>query len=297
MRLTHLVAAVVAILAASACQLSQSAVEAVPDPDGPPVLVGAGDIATCGGEGDEATAELVAEIPGTVFVLGDAVYENGSIDEYNSCYEASWGRFRERTRPAPGNHDYKTRNAGGYFTYFGELAGARGDGWYSYELGGWHIVVLNSNCSRVDDCRADSEQLEWLKDDLAASDAECTLAYWHHSRFSSGAEHGSQRQVGAFWEVLYEAGAEAVISAHDHIYERFGRQDPSGAADNLGIRQFTVGTGGKGGQGADEPIANSEVLIEGEPGVLKVELGDGELHWDFISVENGSMDSGQEACH
>ncbi|MEX2238392.1 MAG: metallophosphoesterase [Dehalococcoidia bacterium] len=270
----------------------------VPDPVGRPVLVGAGDIADCSSDRDEATAKLIEDTDATVFTTGDAVYDSGSADEFRDCYGRSWGRFKSRTRPTPGNHEYYTEEAAGYFEYFGSPAGEPGQGWYSYDLGGWHIVVLNSNCSAVGGCGNGSDQLAWLRSDLQKHPSFCTLAYWHHPRFSSGEVHGSHRAVASFWEVLYDSGADVVISGHDHSYERFARQDADGIPDPFGMRQFVVGTGGKELYGFGTPVANSEIRLDHLFGVLKIELGNGSYDWDFLPVSSQkSADSGHEECH
>lgn len=262
------------------------------------VLVGAGDIASCASTGDESTAALLDAIPGTVFTTGDNVYNHGTPVEFARCYEPSWGRHRARTRPAPGNHDYGTPHAAGYFAYFGEAAGAPNKGYYSYNLGSWHIVVLNSNCGAVGGCGPGSPQERWLRADLAAHPAACTLAYWHHPRFSSG-PHGGTMAVQAFWQALYEAGAELVLNGHDHLYERFAPQDPDGRRDEeRGIRQFTVGTGGASLYAVGRPAPNSEVVNTTTYGVLKLTLYPDRYEWEFVPVPGGRFtDSGSGTCH
>ncbi|HEY6015076.1 MAG TPA: phosphodiester glycosidase family protein, partial [Candidatus Limnocylindrales bacterium] len=193
------------------------------------VLVGAGDIASCGLTADTATAKLVAGIAGTVFAAGDEAYESGSAAEFKNCYAPTWGPFLDRTYPVPGNHEYVTSGAAGYFNYFGARAGAAGAGWYAYDLGTWRIYALNSNCAVVG-CDAGSAQETWLRDDLAANPRACVLAYWHHPRFSSG-QHGNDSEVAALWNDLYAAGADVIVNGHDHDYERFAPQAPSGKAD------------------------------------------------------------------
>ncbi len=195
-----------------------------------PVLVSAGDIADCGVSTDEETALLLDNIPGTVVALGDIVYESATTQEFNDCYEPNWGRHKARTRPTPGNHDYATTDASGYFNYFGALAGAPNEGYYSYDLGDWHIIALNSGCTHVGGCETNSPQGQWLQADLAATTSECILAYAHYPRFSSGGQ-GSSLRMADFWQLLYDAGADVVLGAHNHNYERFARQDPSGQPD------------------------------------------------------------------
>ena len=202
-------------------------------------VVAAGDIASCASGGDEATAKLVAGIEGTVVALGDEAYENGSAKDFRNCYDPTWGRFKDRTRPVPGNHEYETPGARGYFSYFGKAAGDPSEGYYSYDLGAWHVVALNSNlCLEVDGCRALSPQVRWLKADLAANeDRDCMLAYMHHPRFSSGVTHGSTSEVGPLWEVLYDAGgltwsspATSTTTSASRRRTRAERRTPSAAS-------------------------------------------------------------------
>ncbi len=263
-----------------------------------PVLIGAGDIASCDGLYDEETARLLDTIQGTIFAVGDNTYPNGSVQDYANCYEPSWGRLKERTHPAPGNHDYGTANATGYFAYFGDKAGEQGKGYYSYDLGTWHIVVLNSNCSAVGGCSAESSQGQWLRADLAAHPTECTLAYWHHPRFSSGL-HGNTNEVQPLWQALYDAGADVVISGHDHTYERFAPQDASGNRDDArGIREFVVGTGGRSLYQFLRTAPNSEIKQNKTYGVLKLVLSPGRYQWEFIRAAGEAFtDSGTDICH
>src|SRR5688572_28024236 len=203
---------------------------------------GAGDIATCSSSGDEATAKLLDGISGRVFAVGDTVHEKGTSAEFSSCYAPSWGRHRSRTKPVPGNHEYETPGASGYYDYFGASAGSRTKGYYSYEWGDWHIVALNSMCERVGGCSASAPMLTWLRNDLAAHPAKCNLAYFHHPFFSSG---GGAAKTRPTWNALYAAGVDVVLSGHHHFYERFAPQRPDGTLDTTGgIRQFVVGTGG-----------------------------------------------------
>ena len=265
-----------------------------PAPTAPPVvatavLVGAGDIATCGGSGDEATAALLDSIAGTVFTAGDNVYSDGTAAEFANCYNPSWGRHKARTFPAPGNHDYHVSGATGYYGYFGSRAGGPG-GYYAYDLGGWRVYSLNSEI--VGDA-----QVNWLRSDLAASASMCVLAYWHHPLFSSGM-HGNDGAVKPFWDVLHAAGAELVINGHDHNYERFGPQSPDGAANANGIREIIVGTGGAGLRPLEGTVANSEARDSSTNGVLKLTLSASGYRWDFVPAAGGSFrDSGTGTCH
>jgi 3',5'-cyclic AMP phosphodiesterase CpdA len=265
---------------------------------GDPVLVGAGDIASCASDGDEATAALLDEVAGVVFTVGDNVYDRGTPREFATCYGPSWGRHRARTRPAPGNHDYLTAGARGYFWFFGALAGDPSRGYYSYDLGAWHVVALNSNCAFIGGCDEGSPQLDWLRADLAAHPAACTLAYWHHPRFSSG-PHGSTPALEPIFRALYEAGAELAVSGHDHTYERFAPQDPAGRPDwERGVRQFVVGTGGANHYGFGPPLPNSEVRSSGTWGVLKLTLRPASYDWEFIPVAGQDFrDAGSARCH
>src|SRR6266566_1401407 len=280
------------ITATSEWQSGTSVITVTP-PSASVVLVGAGDIADC--TTGEPTAKLLDNIAGTVFTAGDNAYSNGTAAEYATCYDPSWGRHKARTRPAPGNHDYGTSGATGYYNYFGALAGPAGLGYYSYELGAWHIISLNSNVS----VSAGSAQETWLRSDLAASTKTCTVAYWHHPRFSSGSSHGSSTMSADVFQALYDAGAEIVIVGHDHEYERFGPQTPNAVADPVrGIREFVVGTGGAGLYSFATPLPNSEVRDNTSHGVLKLTLSDGSYTWQYIPVAGNSFtDSGSGTCH
>src|SRR5215218_7052284 len=272
---------------------------------GDPVVVAAGDIASCESNGDEATAHLLARIHGTVLTLGDNAYDEGTAATFRECYGPSWGRYKARTRPAPGNHDYSGGEASigsakGYFAYFRKYAGYPFKGYYSYNLGQWHLISLNSNCAEVDHCVSSSPQMRWLKANLAAtSDKRCTLAYFHHPRFSSGEEHGSIEEVKPLWDALYAAGVEVVLSGHEHNYERFAPQDPEGRADpERGIREFVVGTGGESHYPIFEPIANSEIHNDHTYGVLKLTLHPKGYEWRFVPAGGWTFtDSGSGWCH
>ncbi len=272
---------------------------ASPAPTGPTaVLVGAGDIAACGSGNDERTAALVAAIPGTVFTTGDNVYESGTQAQFRRCYDPSWGRFRDRTYPAIGNHDALTLDGQPYFAYFGAAAGPPYEGWYSYQAGTWHVIVLNSNCRTVGGCGEGSRQLTWLKADLAAHPDVCTLAIWHHPRFSSG-EHGDNPISDPFWQMLFSAHADLILNGHDHDYERFAPQTPAGLADPVdGIREIVVGTGGKSLRLFHNIAPNSEVRNASSYGVLRLDLAPGGYSWQFIGTSAGAFsDGGSAACH
>lgn len=257
-------------------------------------LVGAGDIASCGTSGDEATAKLLDGIPGTVFTAGDNAYENGAATDYSQCYAPSWGRHKGRTRPAPGNHEYLTPGATGYFGYFGSAAGDADKGYYSYDLGAWHVVMLNSNLN----VGTGSPQETWLRADLAAHTQRCTVAIWHHPRFSSG-PHGSSATMQSIWKALYDAGADLVVTGHDHLYERFAPQSADGQLDLArGMREFVVGTGGAAAYAIVSTAPNSEVRNSGTRGVLKLTLYPDRYEWTFVPVTGSTfMDSGTASCH
>lgn len=256
------------------------------------VFVGAGDIANCDMLGGaRATAALLDTIQGTVFTLGDHAYQTGSAKEFEKCYGPTWGRHKARTRPTLGNHDMNTDRGRPYFEYFGENAGPPGLGYYSYDLGVWHIISLNSFT------RNNVPQMKWLREDLAAHKTECVLAYWHVARFSSG-PHGSDPLMADVWRVLYEAGADVVLSSHDHLYERFAPQDDNGKADpERGIRQFIVGTGGAGVYEYKRTASNSEVRNNRTYGVLKLTLKPARYDWEFIPMAGQQFrDAGSGVC-
>jgi len=232
-------------------------------------------------------------------MLGDSAYDRGSPKEFADCYAPTWGRFLDRTRPAPGNHEYLTPGASGYFDYFGAAAGPAGLGYYSYDLGAWHIVVLNSMCWEVGGCTAEDPQAVWLAEDLHQHPSECTLAYWHYPRFSSG-QHGGSDLVSVYWEMLYRAGAEVVLTGHDHDYERFAPQDAQGSADpEKGLREFVVGTGGFSHYPfPGRPTANSEVHDASSYGILVLRLLPDSYEWEFVPVAAESFsDRGTGTCH
>lgn len=260
-------------------------------------LVGAGDIASCAQEVDQATADLVETVEGIVFTAGDNVYPDGSANYFASCYEPTWGAFRARTRPAPGNHDYYNNpGAVGYFDYFGANAGPHGRGWYRYEAGTWRIYSLTSECRASSACGL--AQLEWLRADLAAEPHRCVAAYWHRPRWSTG-PHGDSPRMAGLVELLHDAGAEMVIAGHDHSYQRFAPAAPDGSADPVrGVRQFIVGTGGAALYGFPSEHALLEVRDNTSHGVLRLDLEPGSYSWQFLPVPGDAFtDSGTRACH
>ena len=260
-------------------------------------LLAAGDVASCRSTGDEATAALLDGLAGTIVTLGDNVYERGAAEEFAACYDPSWGRHRDRTRPAPGNHDYGTPGARGYFDYFGAAAGDPGLGYYSFDLGAWHVVALNSNCGAVG-CRRGGAQEAWLRADLAAHPAPCTLAFWHHPRFSSGL-HGPNDDVAPLFATLHELGADVVLAGHDHSYERFAPLDPDGRPDAAaGVRSFVVGTGGRSHYAVGPRLAGSEAADGTAFGVLELTLHDGGYDWRFHPAGGSTFsDAGSDRCH
>ena len=263
------------------------------------VLVGAGDIADCRDlSGAEATAKLLEQIPGTVMAVGDLAYPDGTKQNF-LCYDKTWGRVKSRTRPAAGNHEFHSGGATPYFEYFGASAGDPKHGYYSYELGAWHIVVLNSECENIGGCQARSRQERWLRADLAAHPAACTLAYWHKPLFSSGGAHGNDLAVKPLYQALYEAHADVVVNGHDHDYERFAPQNPEGVIDTAhGIREFVVGTGGKNQRPFGSIIPTSEARNANAFGVLKLTLRSDGYDWQFIPEAGKAFtDSGSSPCH
>lgn len=257
---------------------------------GATILLAVGDIGSCNSDADEAVAALAARLPGTIALLGDIAYENGSPNDYATCFDPAWGALRPRIRPAPGNHDYLTTDASGYFSYFGAAAGTPGQGWYSYELGTWHVIVLNSNCAFVGGCGGGSPQLAWLEADLRAHPAACTLAYWHHPLISSG-RHGSDPRTDPLWRALAAAGADLVLVGHDHDYERIAPVD--------GIRSFVVGTGGRSLYELTRPPGpRTELRADASYGLLMLTLGDTGYSWRFVPALGSTLvDAGTAECH
>ena len=266
-------------------------------PSGATVLVGAGDVAGCDSGADSETADLLDTIDGVVFTLGDNAYPAGTAQQFAACYDPTWGRHKARTRPVPGNHDYETPNAAGYFSYFGAAAGKPDRGYYAYDVGTWRVYALNSNCDEIGGCGPGSRQFEWLAGDLADRPAACVLAYWHHPLFTA-APGGGVNAVQPFFELLYEAGAEIVMSASAHSYERFAPITPDGEVDqDSGIRQFVVGTGGAGLRSLGDALPASERQSDQAHGVLRLTLMDDAYSWAFISSDAAFADAGDGRCH
>jgi len=275
-----------------------------------PVVAAAGDIVCAPESRDpcrhlETMAVMDGLEPDLVLPLGDNQYESGSLEEYSAAFSLSWGRYRARSRPVPGNHDYQTEGARGYFDYFdgpGALTGPAGDrdkGYYSYDFAGWHFVALNANCGEVrGGCGRGSLQETWLRADLLQNARPCTLAYSHQPRFSSGI-NGSSANLAALWQALYDAGADVWLCAHDHHYERFAPQRADGTSDpDRGLREFVVGTGGRSITPFRTILPNSEVQDTTSFGVLALRLGPGGYQWKFMATPGMPLaDSGTGTCH
>lgn len=247
---------------------------------------------------DEQTAALIAAAhPDAVLPLGDEQYPFGALAGFQHHYHNSWGRFDAIAYPVPGNHEYGTHEALGYFGYFKSRAGDAQRGYYSYDLGAWHFIAINANCGHVGGCRDGSPEERWLKADLAATHAPCVLAYWHQPRFSSGA-HGDNVVYDAFWRDLYAAHADVVLNGHDHLYERFAQQTPNGTADPRGIREIIAGTGGKSHYAFRVPLPTSEARNNRDFGVLVMQLHDGSYDWQFRTINGGApVDAGKARCN
>ena len=287
----YLVALTIGIAACGAEITSPS----TPDIDDVAVLVGAADIAVCGAGGSMETGRMLDTQQGTVFVAGDIAYTEGTAEQFRACYDPVWGRHKARTRPAPGNHEYGSAGAAPYFAYFGSNAGPSGLGYYRYHKGSWLVFSLNSNIEGAERMA----QLEWLRRELATQ-SDCTVAYFHHPLFSSG-PHGTvppMPVVADFWRELYAAGADVVITGHEHFYERFAPQNPDGASDpRFGLRQFIVGTGGAPMTQPVRRAPNSEAVVL-TFGLLRLTLEAQSYRWDFLSVDGGAIrDSGTGSCH
>jgi hypothetical protein len=298
-----------AVLVAGLAGVTAAVVLATGDTQAPPVpqdaatLLAAGDIAECGADGDEQTAELLAARPdATIATLGDNAYDDGTVEEFERCFDPSWGRFLDRMRPATGNHDHNTPDAAGYAAYFGDAGGPFDRYYYAYDLGSWRVVVLNSDCWRIGGCDEDDPQGRWLADELERSSGRCTLAYWHRPPFSSGRYGDAEAtdRVRPLWRILHRAGVEVLLTGHEHSYERFGPMDAEGQADpNRGVRLFVVGTGGGNlREFENPPLATTEVRNDDTWGVLELTLRAGAYDWEFLPVRDGGFtDAGTGTCH
>ena len=263
-----------------------------PRPVADAVFVGAGDVDGCGRLEPEYTARLLDRIPGTVFVAGDATYPSGTMASYTNCYGPTWGRHLWRTFAVPGNHDYYADGGAAFFAYFGSAAGPPGLGYFSHTLGAWHVIMLNSMIP----AQAGTPQYEWLRQDLAASTAACTVAVWHHPLFSSG-QNGNSPFMRDVFNLMYQHGVDVVVNGDDHIYERFAPQDANARASSRGIREFIVGTGGYALYDRGKTQANSEVFENRTYGVLKLTLRSGRYDWEFIPIAGQTFrDSGSGTC-
>jgi hypothetical protein len=271
-----------------------------------PTLAAAGDIACAPGSPpmgnacqQNGTAALVQSLnPTAVAALGDEQYESGTTFEFAGAFQPSWGAFKPLIHPVVGNHEYVTSGAAGYFGYFGPAAGQPGQGYYSYDLGTWHLIALNSNCEFVS-CDAGSPQEQWLRADLASHPTNCTLAYWHHPLFTSRGTQGDPDTLAtrAFWQALYDNRADIVLAGHHHFYERFAPQNPNGQGDPGGIREFIVGTGGYNLQSFSTTAPNSEVRNSSSFGVLLLTLNPNSYDWRFVPEGSGGFtDQGSGPC-
>lgn len=260
-------------------------------------VVAVGDIGYCDGGNDERVAILADRLPGTILLLGDIAYPSGRAVDFEECFDPAWMNLRERFLPVPGNHEYESEGAGPYFAAFGDLAGTPGEGWYSTELGAWHVVALNSNCAAVG-CDSSSSQARWLRDDLAAHPATCTLAFTHVPRWSSGV-HGNAEEMADLWAILHEAGVDVMVTGHDHDYERLAPMDAAGSADpDAGVRQFVAGTGGREINPFAEILPTSEARNDISFGVLQLDLEADAYRWQFVPIDgDGFTDAGEGVCH
>lgn len=295
-RVPALIAGPLLLAAAAACGGPPSG----PSPNPPPIVEGpstrtflaVGDIGMCDSPGTEAAARLAAGLEGTLLLAGDIAYPHGSAQDFARCFDPFWGRFRDRWFAVPGNHEYETGGAQPFFDYFGDATGEPGKGWFAIATGDWLVLMLNSMLSTS----PNSEQGEFVRQQLASRRPRCTLAVWHHPLYSSGPNRPSA-QMRDLWVMLYESGAEVVVNGHDHLYERFGRQNPEGQLAVNGIRQFTAGTGGATLYQFAGIAANSDVRIS-RHGLLRLTLMPGSYRWEFLTVPGGAVeDSGTDTCH
>lgn len=294
-RLAAFAAAVASLVALVNCGASPPSGPTPPGGGPPPPaasaqILAAGDIGECG-FGALKTGLLLDKLPGTLLALGDLAYFQGSTVNFRDCYDPAWGRHIDRTRPVPGNHEYETPGASSFYDYFGGLAGPRGLGYFAFTAGPWRIIGLNSELPMG----PGSPQNLWLRDELASNRQGCAMAYWHRPLFSSG-PNGNNPDTRELWRTLSEFGADVVLNAHDHLYERFAPQDLDGKASSTGIRQFTAGTGGAHLYTPGAPKPNSQVRVSAY-GILKMTLTPSGYQWEFLSVDNTVLDSGSGVCH
>ena len=255
-------------------------------------VLAVGDIGMCSERVNvEKTASLVAGMEGLLLLVGDLAYMRGTFQEFKDCFEPAWGRFRNRWRPVPGNHEYESNRASGYLQYFGAAAEPAGRTYYSFRAGDWLILMLDSN----DSVTPASDQYAFVTSTLAANGNPCTMAVWHHPLFSSG-QNGPNSFMRDIWRLLYDHHADVVITAHDHLYERFGKQDADGRSDARGLRQFIVGTGGAMLYNFQRQEANSQVRQQSH-GVLRLRLHTHGYSWEFIDVNGITLDVNSDGCH
>jgi acid phosphatase type 7 len=256
------------------------------------VLLAAGDVAVCGTIGAVETGLLLDSLEGTIVAVGDLAYRRGTAQEFETCYDPVWGRHKARTRPSPGNHEYETPGALPYFDYFGAQAGPAGQGYYSFRSGDWLVLSLNSNLP----IGGATLQAQWIRSELTANTSRCALAYFHHPLYSSG-PNGDNARLAGLWQLLYEQGVDVVLSAHEHLYERFARISPDGQRDDArGIRQFIVGTGGAGLYAVMRTHPQSDVRVVSH-GILKLTLVATGYSWEFLQPGGARADVGSDVCH
>jgi hypothetical protein len=255
-------------------------------------ITAAGDIACPGGpcRANRQTARLVRRVnPTAALTLGDNQYDRGALSSFRRSYRRTWGAFKPITEPVPGNHDYETPSASGYYRYFGRAARRSHGGYYSYDVGDWHLIALNSEVRSAAETR-------WLRADLHRDHHKCELAYWHEPRWSSGIVHGGTTAVAGWWRILYRAGVDVVLNGHEHNYERFARMSPGGRRSRRGIREFVVGTGGEGLYQLGSAARGSERRLVAF-GVLSMNLRSSSYAWRFVKTTGGVGDRGSTSCH
>lgn len=294
----RVLAAASLIVGLSVCRSVPTGAPFTPSTSGAAIVVAAGDIACPGQPCDEqrATADLVDSMrPDAVLALGDIQYVDGALADFESSFDPTWGRFLDETYPVPGNHEYHLPDAQGYFDYFGAAAYPEQGGWYSFDVGDWHLLAINSGSGTIS-----AEQLAWVEADLAGDDHVCELAYWHHPKWSSGTVHGPDPEpaLESLWQTLHTAGVDVVLNGHEHNYERFALLDPNGRPDPQGgIRQFVVGTGGRSSYPFGDPMPGSEKRITDVFGVLELTLQAEGYGWRFVGVPGTVLDQGSADCH
>jgi hypothetical protein len=260
-------------------------------------VTAAGDICGTTAGNCKGTANLVLAVdPDVALTLGDNQYPKGTLAQYLASYDLAWGKFKDRTKPAPGNHEWYTANAQGYRDYFGPGVQTGGGLWYSFDVGDWHLVSLDSDCTLNGGCDVGSPEYTWLEQDLTNDLHSCTLAYWHHPRFSSGGDHGGTTMVSPLWDLLAQHDAELILNGHNHDYERFAPQTSAGLADPNGIREFVVGTGGAAADTFKTDQPNTEFRLAGTKGVLELTLASGAYSWRFLAVGGAVPDAGSDTC-